>query len=409
MFVQRIKTILYKNDFIYEISSKLYKKLKKTIEKLYFGLFYNLFRLFPIKKNKIVFCSYFGKDYSDNSKYIAEEIINKGLNYDMVWLLNKDLINNNTLPIEIRPVQYDSIKSIYELATASVWVDNARQPYYVKKRKKQYYIQAWHGSPAMKKIEKDAVSSLSKNYVKQAKLDSKKADLFLSNCKWYSELVKKSFWYEGEILECGTPRNDILFAENEKMKEKILNLLNIKNGTKLVLYAPTFRTDYSLDAYKLNYDNLIKKLNEKFDGEWKVLVRLHPNIQHKSEELLHRNNTVNVSNFGDLQELLSVVDVVVTDYSSLMFDFLLKRKPCFLFAVDVDEYKKDRDFYFTFEELPFILSESNEEFIDALENYDHNEYLKSIEDFLLRIGSVEKGVASKLVVEKIMKVTNHRR
>ncbi|WP_251132773.1 CDP-glycerol glycerophosphotransferase family protein [Exiguobacterium sp. s56] len=403
----KIKHLLKKNNFIYEYSSKMYKKAKTTNEKCFFFFFYNLFRIFPIKRNKIVLCSYFGKDYGDNSKYIAEEIINKGLDYDMVWLLDKNLVDDNSLPLQIRPVKYGSIKSIYEMATASVWIDNARQPYYVRKRKRQYYIQAWHGSPALKKIEKDAETSLSVNYVNQAKLDSKKADLFLSNCKWYSELVKSSFWYEGEILECGSPRNDILFFENKKTQDKIRNSFNFSNDIKIALYAPTFRTDYSLDAYKLDYEKFVDKLNEKFGGEWKVIVRLHPNIQHKAEQLLLKDNIVNGSNYGDLQELLSIADVIVTDYSSLMFDFVLKRKPCFLYAVDVEEYKKDRDFYFSFNELPFTLSKNNEELINAIEKFDNQKYLENIEKFLMEIGSVEKGTASKMVVQRIEKVTNY--
>lgn len=405
MLRNRVKHLLKNNQFLYNSISSLYKRLSKLYEKSFFYFFFHLFRLFPINSRKIILCSYFGKGYGDNSKYIAEEIIDKGLDYDMVWLLNKELMNNHNLPSQVRPVLYDSIWSIYEMATAAVWIDNARQPYYIRKRKGQYYIQAWHGSPAMKKIEKDAENSLSEGYVRQAIFDSKKADLFLSNCKWYSDLARSSFWYDGEILECGTPRNDILFKTNVVLQNEVRQYFNLSKHSKIALYAPTFRTDYSLDAYKLDYKNFIAKLIEKFGGEWTLLVRLHPNIQNKADELLLGEDIINASGYDDLQELLTVADLVVTDYSSLMFDFALRRKPCLLYAVDIEEYKKDRDFYFSFNELPFPLAESNSQLMSVIERFDNDKYVQDVNKFFLNIGSVENGQASELVVERIKQVT----
>lgn len=119
-------------------------------------MFY-IFRICPIKKNKVVFTNYYGKGYGDNAKYIAEEIIKQNIRLDLVWLVN-DL--DYHVPNEIRKVKYDTIASIYEMVTAKVWIDNCRKQIYVRKRKSQFYIQTWHGDIGFKKVEKEAKKSL---------------------------------------------------------------------------------------------------------------------------------------------------------------------------------------------------------------------------------------------------------
>lgn len=188
---------------------KLFNDLHEWAWETYFKVFEIIYSLCPIKKNKIVITSYYGADYGDNGKYIVEELRRLGEDVDVVWQLKPNLMQNNHLPENVRAVGYRTRQSVYELQTAGVWIDNARKTY-GRKRKGQLYIQTWHGGPGVKRIEKDVADELGEKYVKTAKRDSKMCDVILSNSDFMTNLYKNVFWYDGEILECGTPRNDIL-------------------------------------------------------------------------------------------------------------------------------------------------------------------------------------------------------
>src|SRR5699024_3955713 len=121
--------------------------------------------LFPIKKNKIVISNYFGKGFGDNAKYILNELNRRNLSIDIVWLLKDELFPTIKLPINTRIVKYGSLRSLFEMATAKVWISNTRLYYSPPKRKQQYYIQTWHSPLRLKTIEKDAESNLSEYYI----------------------------------------------------------------------------------------------------------------------------------------------------------------------------------------------------------------------------------------------------
>ena len=149
-------------------------------------------RIFPIKKNKIVITSFYGKGYGDSSKYICNYLINNQKeNVEIVWLVND--ISDNNLPKEIKAVKYKSLRAIYERVTAKIWIDNARKHDYELKRKDQYYIQLWHSSLRLKKIEKDAINYLPKTYIKNAIHDSKMIDLMVAGCEFSYNTYKNSF------------------------------------------------------------------------------------------------------------------------------------------------------------------------------------------------------------------------
>lgn len=377
---------------------KLYKYLKVSIilENLYF-----LFQIFPIK-NKVMVVNHYGNGYGDNAKYIVEKLLQK--NIEVIWVVKN---KNIELPMGVKKVKIGTFRYFYEIFTSKIWIDNCRKPYFIKKRSVQYYIQTWHGAPALKRIEKDVEEALSEIYVKNAKQDSKNIDVMISNSKWMTELYRSSFWYQGEILEIGSPRNDIFFEKKLNYREKIDNRYGSKDRM-IVLYAPTFRKTLTLKHYNLNYDVLSEIFKKKFNKEVIFFIRLHPNISNKSKEIENKDNVINVSDFEDLQELMYASDILITDYSSLMFDFSLQKKPCFLYADDLEEYKKDRDLYFDIEELPFSFSQTIEEFKDKIQMFDFEKYTEELKKFNLRIGTVEKGDASQkitdLILEKLTKI-----
>ena len=363
------------------------------IKKLFMAGCWVFSLILPVDKKKVVFSSYYGRGYSDNPKAIAEAMLAAKTDAKLVWLVKNEK-EAATLPAGITPCPHDSAKRIWALATARVWVDNCRK-YERFKKKNQYYLQTWHGFP-LKKIEKDALESLPADFEKGAIRDSKFTDLLLSNSAFDTEVLRRCFWYDGEIAEYGTPRNDAFFHPDPQVLAKVRKTFALPEGRKLVLYAPTFRADHSIDAYALDAVRLQQACCKGLGGEWTVLIRLHPNVAGQSKTLFSYDGDriVDATMYPDMQELLSAADVLITDYSSSMFDFALSGKPCILFTLDIDAYTKDRNFYFSLRELPFPLSESNDALVELVANFNLEKYQNDRKAFYERLAFCEDGKAS---------------
>lgn len=365
----------------------------------------NIFNCFQIKNNKIFLFSYYGSQYGCNPKYISEYITKNYPKdkFDVVWAFN-DLSSKEHIQ-GIRKVKIMSLKYFYELCTSKVVITNFRTVDMFKKRKNQYYIQTWHSSLRLKQIEKDTENSLPENYVKMAKEDSKKCDLLLSGCRYSTDIFKRAFWYNGEIFEHGTPRNDLLVKADEQYKSNIKRKLNISDDTKIVLYAPTFRKNDDLEIYNIDYKSVLKNLELKFGGEWKFCVKLHPHLISKSDQLKYGKDVLDLTKYDDIQEILVITDVLISDYSSLMFDFGLTKRPCFLYVPDLEEYtNQDRKLYFDIEQLPFINTKSSINLVEKIRDFDKEIYNKELDRFLDSIGSFEHGDACKKLVDRISSV-----
>lgn len=328
--------------------------------------------MLPMKRNGVLFSSFDGKGYSDSPKAIAQALLDSGEDLKLYWLVNtpQDALS---LPKGITPIyrsrKLDQIKAY---TTTKVWVNNCRQ-YPRVKRKGQYYLQTWHGF-ALKMIEKDAQSALPEQYVRMCRQDAAMTDAVVSGSVFMKNLFRSSFWYPEfvEIPLYGTPRNDIFFRETPEISEKIRSALQLPPQQKLVLYAPTFRADHSTDCYALDAGMLKKACEARFGGEWSVLIRLHPGIASKSAGLFAYDgiHILDATSYPDMQELLVGVDLLITDYSSSMFDYALSGKPCIQFALDIEEYKKDRNFYLPLDELPFPMARGNRELEEIVKEYD---------------------------------------
>lgn len=356
-------------------------------------------RIFPIQEEKIVCSNMKGARYGDNPKYITDCILKNSNRYDIVWILQDSITEN--LPDSIRRVRPNTLSMLYELVTARFWIDSNAKQFGILKRKRQIYIQTWHGSYGLKKIGKDIIDKISFVDKVNTFYNSAIADLYVSNSRMTSEIYRRAFEYHGDILECGSPRNDIFYEKTAPYVEKVWQHFNIV-GKKIVLYAPTFRANFSTEAFRLDYDMLRDSLENRFGGEWIVLVRLHPqNIMDADHFLEYDNNVINATHYSIMQELLVACDVLVTDYSSCMFDFATKGKPCFLYATDVDKYKQERDYYFELEELPFPLAQNNKQLKRAVLEFDEQQYSEKLQKLFDEVGLCESGEASKRVVDYI--------
>lgn len=374
----------------------------------YHSLLFFLFRIFPIKKNKIVFCNFAGKGFGDNPKYVAQEMITQNLDVDIVWL-NNEVEKFPLFSNKIRQVNARSIRAKFELVTSKIWIDNCRKPLGTRKRKLQYYIQTWHAGIMLKKVEKDAEDKLSLAYIMSAKNDSKMIDVFISNSKFCTELYKTSFWYHGEILECGLPKTDILMNHCQRGRDKVRLAFGINSHTNIALYAPTFRVNHNVNVYSMQYNQLNKELRDKFGGEWVIFVRLHPNMADKSGEILYSDEVLNASSYDDMQELMLASNIMITDYSSTMFEFSLIQRPVFLYALDLSDYIKDRGFYINFSELPFPIAEDMDQLRNNIRSFDYAKYSADTARFMKSKGIAENGTASKEIVARVIEVMDNNK
>ena len=365
-----------------------------------------IFNLFPIKKRKIFFLSYYGSQYGCNPKYLSEYMTQNCKDWIVVW----GFTNPDRYQISgINKVKYLSFKYFYELCTSQVFVTNYRMTEHYKKRKGQLYVQTWHSSLRLKKIEGDIEENLPTHYVKMAKEDSKKTDILLSGCQFSTEVFRRAFWYFGKIAQTGTPREDLMFSYDKERCKEVKAKLGLSYGKKVLLYAPTFRKDYSLESYDIDFDRLLVSLSTKYGGEWIILLRLHPHLLHFSERLVAGNTLIqDVTAYDDIQELLFVSDMVISDYSSLIFDFALTYRPCFLYTSDLETYTRDdRSLYFNIKDLPFPISQNNDELNKNIRRFDEKKYKQEVSAFLHSIGSYESGHACENVISFIIDELNN--
>lgn len=198
---------------------------------------------------------------------------------------------------------------------------------------------------------------------------------------------------------------------NYDLKRKICQKYNIDINKKIVLYAPTYRGACSMESFKyytLNTDIIMDKINERFGGNYVLLVKYHPEIA-KHKKLRCVKNAIDVSDYFDTQELLFVSDILLSDYSSIIWDFSLQYKPVFLYHDDMEEYENERGFYSNPSEWPYIIGHSVNELINKIEEFDYNIYEINLKKFFCKYGVLDDGHATEKVVNFIKEIMNDKK
>ncbi len=361
----------------------------------------------PIKTSRVICWSFSYKQYGCSPRYITEYALsNHPEDFEFFWVLQEG-VDDSRIDKRIKIIRPNTFKYLIVLYSSKFIISNERNDNrrnYLIKKKGQKYIMTWHGPFALKKIEKDAETVLHPSYLRRAKYDSRMCDLMLSNSSFCTDLINRAFWYNGEILEQGIPRNDIFFGKErcDLARKGVAQWAKIDHIAEktIVMYAPTFRDQMNVDQFCLNWTPLLDTLEHKYRKPVLLFLRMHPNVAHSIniDQLLSDNRIINMGVYPDMQELLCVSDVLITDYSSTMFDFALMNKVCYLYAPDVNQY--NRGFYFDIRELPFSLAESEDELLSHINHFDETVYQKKIQTFKNeKLGIHESGHASKAVVE----------
>ncbi len=362
------------------------------------------FRSGEIAGNKIFFMT-FDCTYSCNLKAISEEIIKRGLDVQMVWVIPEDgNIKTDGFPAGAKLVRKKSHKMFAEQSTSKIWFDNALNCIWfgMPKKEGQIYFNTWHGSMGIKKL--NGVSY----WLKCAKKCNAMTDFCITNSKFEEEVFRNSFWKDTTFLKYGHPRNDILFdtSKYDEVKNTIYQYFKINKDVHLCLYAPTFRDDTDISWNDIDYGLIRKALSERFGGEWKIVVRLHDKqrdtISIRNLDVLDGNDIV------DIYDLMISCEAGISDYSSWVYDYILLKRPVFIYAPDEEKYAKYRGFYYPLSQTPFAVTRSNNELSESISSFDINEYISKVDDFLLRMGCYEDGHAAERVVDKIEEILNNK-
>jgi CDP-glycerol glycerophosphotransferase len=381
--------------------------IKNKITYLYYFLFYK------IDDKMIFFESFYGNSYSCSPKAIYEYVLNdeRFKDYKFVWAFKN--INKYTFDERTILVKSNSRKYYKYLSKSKYWVVNLLINTGVKKKKNQVYVQCWHGTPLKKlryDIEKDNVLNSISEVRKRNDLDAIKFDYFISPSKFCTEKFTSAFNLkklnnENIFIEKGYPRNDYLFNYKKSDIKKIKKELNIPLNKKVILYAPTFRDNQvNENGYTYNVELDFNKLKNEFSEEYVILFRAHYFIANKFDFKKYNNFVYDVSKYEDINELYIISDILITDYSSVFFDFANLKKPILFYMYDYNNYKNNlRDFYIDLKELPGPILKKENTLIKEIKNIDNysKKYKEKYEKFNKKYNYLDDGNATKRVVEEI--------
>ena len=373
------------------------KYMKKKLVKAFLHIFW----LFPVDMKKVFLLNELSYTYGDSLKYIDKYIKSHNINdYSVVFAIKKGCEE----PVGDVIVRPGSIKYFKEILTSGFVITNAGGISYLPKRKPQLFINTWHGGGPYKKTSTDVYNNYW--YRKEVIMNHINTDYILSSCKNFTEVEAKSMGFDkDQCIPSGLPRNDILFGNHSDIVKKVREYYSITDDKKFVLYAPTFRSSSNQSDSKmisniidLDIDLLLSSLKIRFNSEWVCGVRLHPKLANID---MSDMTVLNCTTYPDMQELLCCTDAIITDYSSLMWDYSFTYRPIFLYAPDIEQYEKEHGFYMPVSEWPYPIAHNNDEMSKIILCFDETEYIKCVKNHHRDCESYENGNSCKKLLELI--------
>lgn len=367
--------------------------------------------MFPANKKLVMFESFLGKQYSDNPRAIYEYMKEKYPGYKLYWSVDRRF-SFNFENRDLIVVKRLSIRWLFAMARARYWVVNSRMPLWIPKPAHTVYLQTWHGTP-LKKLAADmeevhmpgtTTEKYKRNFLKEAS----HWDYLISPNAYSTEIFRRAFRFDKEILETGYPRNDFLFKKNHPDEIRALKLkYGLPEDKKIILYAPTWRDNkyYGKGKYKFDLELDLEKLKEKLGDQYIIVMRMHYLVASKLDLTLYTGFAYDFSNHEDIRELYLLADLLITDYSSVFFDYAILKRPMIFFVYDIDEYRDNlRGFYFDFEKsAPGPLVKTTDEIINEIKKLDANDYKlpETFGAFYKQFCYLESGRSSEKVVNRV--------
>jgi len=370
--------------------------------------YYPLQQRLPLR-DAVVFVSWKGKQCGDNPLGIAAELRRRGDGREHIWAVSDWSVpapDNARVVLRGTEAYYDALaRSRYIIAN-----DDMESSF--SKRDGQIYVQTWHGTP-LKKIGFDIerpqfISGTS--YFDHLASDVAKWDLLLSPNPFSTQIMRRAFRYDGEICDSGYPRNDVLCSgDAPRIAARVRQRLGLPDGKRVVLYAPTWRDNqyYASGRYRFDFRLDLERAWQELGDDHVVLFRGHHHMADDVPAGGRPGFAFNVTTYPDISELFLVSDVLVTDYSSVMFDFAPTGRPMLFFTYDLDLYRDDlRGFYFDFEaEAPGPLLATSEEVLAAIGNIDSaaGQYRAAYQKFTGKFCPLDDGKAGARACDRIFR------
>ncbi|WP_312097382.1 CDP-glycerol glycerophosphotransferase family protein [Niallia sp.] len=369
----------------------------RVVYKWCFSLTYKLCKLLPLQTRKIIFASDSRSEMSGNFQFVYDELLRRNLNYDYHLLLKKGVDEKKN---------YREIFSLaYHLATAKFIILDDFYPmiYPLTIRKNAELIQLWHAVGAFKTFgfsrlgRPGGPSPKSKNHRNYTKAIVSSHNV----AKHYAE----GFGIDLEnVIPTGIPRTDVFFdkAYQEEVRNNLYEEFPFLRGKKVITFAPTFRGNGQMSAhYPMEVLNLEKLYNELKD-EYVFLFKIHPFVKNEfSIPYQFSDFFYDFSSYREINDLLFITDILITDYSSVCFEYALLNKPMIFFAYDVEEYVRTRDFYYDYHSfIPGPLAKTTERMIDIIQKEDFK--MEKIEPFVKYFFDDLDGKATERVVDQLI-------
>lgn len=372
-----------------------------------------LFKIFPLKQ-RVLISSYKGTKQADSPLQIFTYLKEKYPQIDIIWLGKKQGCD------DIPYLKYESIRGMFYRATSKVIVDNifcdsvfyidsknskrnGRIFSFLYRKRGQKYVTTWHGTP-LKRMGRDQVGNTIINSIV-----NKPMYLVMGNV-YTADILNHMVFNQAEIKLFGSPRNDILVNINKKIIVESKKKLSLPIDKKIILYAPTFRSNYNMckndiensgiyQMHLMDFDRLFNTLKVKFGGEWLFICRFHYKVENmvnwKHLEDTYPKRFINGNLHEDIVDYLLCSDVLITDYSSCIFDYIILNRPVFLFCHDLKHYQnEERGLYININELPFPIANDFNKLCDSIKEFDNDKYCKEVEKLKLQMGYCEEGNAT---------------
>jgi len=394
-FIQKIKGL--KNS---SVTRRLFRAVFVILGKL------------PKKKKLMVFESFHAKQFSDSPRSIYEYMKENHPDYRLLWSVDKSAIHLFE-SFNVPYIQRFTFEWFWTFPRAEYWVNNVRLPRWMPKPSGTVYLQTWHGTP-LKKLGLDIEeihmpNTKTDSYKKNFALESEKWDYLVSPNPYSTEIFKRAFHYNGEVIESGYPRNDLLTNHSDTLISSLKKDLGIAEDKKVMLYAPTWRDNefYQKGKYKFEFQFDLENWIKEFGDEWVLLSRMHYLVAENFDFSAYEGVVYDVSLYPDIRDLYLASDLLITDYSSVFFDYAILNRPIIFFMYDLENYRDQlRGFYIDIEkDAPGPIVQTEKELFQAIRAMsDSNVQLSStFSEFKNRFSSLEDGKATERVVNTFLK------
>jgi CDP-glycerol glycerophosphotransferase len=356
-------------------------------------------KLFRIKKNKILFQS--GRNKVDCNPYAIYKYIKENCpnDFECVWLVERE--TDVSMLEDGDYFYYRTFKGIVAMATSKYWIRSQSLGGIIKKKKNQVYIQMWHGAGNLKKCGYDCLDEC--NRPTETVHHAVEWDYLIATDKYNEEVMVGSVGFKKKSIVLGNADSDLIVNADSKYIDSIKEKIGLKNNKKkVIMYAPTFRdTDLDKDSSDLN----IPIMELKNLDDYIILLRLHPLISKKIEGVNLPNNFINVGWYPNILDLYLITDILITDYSSIIFPYMILEKGLILYPYDYDDYVKLRGgFYLDYKnDLPGPIVYNEKDLVNTIDNLDNimNKYRGKVKKFNKKYNSLNDGHVSERFVNKL--------